>query len=98
MKSLVNTILTDLRSVLAEGGTIPYAFLGYSVGALVAIETCEHASLLGLPAPILIVPVGAASPSTWNLGVSPTLPNDQFVTALHAIGEISKDAIEGKLK
>jgi len=92
--SLVRAIFPSLRSAISDGSRIPYAILGYSVGALVAMETCEHVSRLGLPAPCLVIPVGAAAPTTWKLGVDPALPNEDFVHALRDIGEITDAAVE----
>eukprot|EP01062_Namystynia_karyoxenos_P062909 TRINITY_DN55763_c0_g1_i1.p1 TRINITY_DN55763_c0_g1~~TRINITY_DN55763_c0_g1_i1.p1 ORF type:complete len:363 (+),score=136.70 TRINITY_DN55763_c0_g1_i1:93-1091(+) len=92
IRELVPLVAEALRPHL----DVPFCFLGYSMGALVAYETCRFLERHGHPKPRCVFVVADEAPQTQKAFIDTELGDAEFAKALGDLGLTSRDVLESE--
>lgn len=81
-------LMPPLRAGFGPGPGRPFAFFGHSLGALIAFELARGLCADGWPAPRFLAVSGLPAPQVLRVESLHTLPDDELMEALLALGHI----------
>lgn len=90
----VEALVAALEFSMRELMDCPYAILGYSMGASIALELCRRLRGGILPQPVALFVVGAPGPRVPKRPPIAGLPHEQFVEELRRLGGTSQAILE----
>lgn len=90
MEALVAALEFSMRELM----DCPYAILGYSMGACIALELCRRLRGGTLPQPVALFVVGAPGPRVPKRPPIAGLPHEAFVEELRRLGGTSHAVLE----
>lgn len=90
----VETLVAALESPMRELMDCPYAILGYSMGASIALELCRRLRGGILPQPVALFVLGAPGPREPKRPPMADLSHEAFVEALRRLGGTSPAVLE----
>eukprot|EP01059_Diplonema_ambulator_P033842 TRINITY_DN7276_c0_g1_i1.p1 TRINITY_DN7276_c0_g1~~TRINITY_DN7276_c0_g1_i1.p1 ORF type:complete len:333 (+),score=119.05 TRINITY_DN7276_c0_g1_i1:285-1283(+) len=89
-------VLADEVAKAMQGVDQPYAFVGYSMGGLVAYETAKEIRRMGKEGPACLFIVADEAPQTQKAFVRTDVSDEEFLSELQKLDLISSDILSNR--